>query len=350
MKNLKIKENQSIYNAMKMLQKTAEGCLIVVDAKNTFKGTLTDGDIRRYILKGNNINGNIKLAFKKQPTFFNINNLNFSKIAKILNKNNLPLIPIVNDQNKVVDYYNRKRLINKKVEQRARKRLNVDVVIMAGGKGTRLKPFSQILPKPLIPINEKTLIEHIIDKFRESGMSKFYFTINYKSKIIKSFFSELDKDYKVTFVQEQKELGTAGGLSKLIKQIKKPFFISNCDTIINEDYQKIYDFHKKEKNHLTLVAAMKRYVIPFGICEVDNIGQIKLIKEKPSNDYLINTGMYVLNPELLKLIPKNKKFDFTELINLAVKMNKKISVYPIVEDAWIDVGQWPEYKKSLSLL
>ncbi len=349
-KKILIREKQSIYSAMQKLQKTAEKCLIVINSKNKYQGTITDGDIRRYILNDHNINDSILKVYNKKSIYYEVNNFDISKIKKLILKENLPLIPVINKDQYPIRYFNRENIENENTKKLSVKKLNVPVVIMAGGKGTRLKPFSQVLPKPLIPINDKTLIEHIINRFWVSGISKFILTINYKSKIIRSFFSELDKDYKISFIKEEKELGTAGGLSMLANSIKKPFFVSNCDTIIQEDYGKIYEFHIKEKNHITLVAAMKKYVIPFGICEVDSVGQLKRIKEKPKNNYLINTGMYVVNHDLLKFIPKNKKYDFTDFIELLIKKKKKVGIFPIVEDSWIDVGQWPEYKKSVQLL
>ena len=349
-KKILIKDKQNIYAAMQMLQKTAEQCLIVINSKNKYEGTITDGDIRRYILNGNNFDDSIREVYNKNSFYFSDDDFNLDKIKKLILKKNLPLIPIVNKDGYPIEYYNRDNLEGENIKKSPLKKLNVPVVIMAGGKGTRLKPFSQVLPKPLIPINDKTLIEHVIDRFQLSGMSKLFLTINYKSRIIKSFFNELDKDYKISFIKEDKELGTAGGLSMLTNRIKKPFFVSNCDTIIEEDYKKIYEFHIKEKNHITLVAAMKKYIIPFGICEVHKNGQLKNIKEKPKSNYLINTGMYVVNHDVLKFIPKNKKYDFTDFVDQLIKKKKKVGVFPIVEDLWIDVGQWPEYKKSIRLL
>ena len=349
-KKILIKDKQSIYTAMQLLQKTAEQCLIVVNSKNKYEGTITDGDIRRYILNGNNLDNSIKEVYNKNSFYFSKSEFDLAKVKRLILRNNLPIIPIIDKNRYPIEYYNRDNIELKNDKKSSQKKLDVPVVIMAGGRGTRLKPFSQVLPKPLIPINDKTLIEHVIDRFKLSGISKLFLTINYKSRIIKSYFNELDKDYKISYIKEDKELGTAGGLYLLRNRIKKPFFVSNCDTIIKEDYAKIYEFHLKEKNHITLVAAMKKYVIPFGICEVHKNGQLKDIKEKPKSNYLINTGMYVVNHDLLKFIPKNRKYDFTEFIDQLIKKRKKVGIFPVVEDLWIDVGQWPEYKKSIRLL
>jgi dTDP-glucose pyrophosphorylase/predicted transcriptional regulator len=350
MKNLKIRDNKSIYFAMKMLQQTALKCLIVVDKNGLYKGSLTDGDIRRFILSNKNINGNILEAYNRNSIKFKKSKINIAKIKKVFIEKNITLIPILDDNNKVVDIITNKILSDSYKRNSNNKKLNVPVVIMAGGKGTRLAPFTNVLPKPLIPIQDKTLIEMIIEKFTDFNIKEFYLTINFKSKIIKAFFQEAKKNYKTKFITEDKELGTAGALRFLKNKINKPFFVINCDTIIKENISDIYDHHIKNKNKITVVAAMTKSVIPFGICELKKNGDLKLIKEKPSNNHLINTGMYVVNPEVIKLIPVDKLFNFTDLIKVAKSKSLKIGVYPISEDAWIDVGQWDEYKNAINIL
>ena len=218
---------------------------------------------------------------------------------------------------------------------------------MAGGKGDRLAPFTKVLPKPLIPINEKPVIEHIIEKFTLFGAKNFYLTVNYKSRILKSFFLELKPNYSVKFFDEIKPLGTVGGLKSHQKKFKNSFFVTNCDIIVDADYKDILNFHKINDYDITLVASATKYFIPYGICELDNTGHLMGIKEKPSYNFLANTGLYVLNPRVLKLIPKNKFFQMTELIKKAKKKKLRIGVYPINSQKWVDVGHWTEYKKTL---
>ncbi len=225
----------------------------------------------------------------------------------------------------------------------------VSAVIMAGGKGDRLEPFTKVLPKPLIPVNEKPVIEHIIEKFTFFGMADFYLTVNYKSRILKSFFQELQPEYSVKFFDETKPLGTVGGLKPHKKNFKDPFFVTNCDIIIDSDYSDIYNFHISNKNDLTLVASTKDFEIPYGVCKLDKKGQLSGINEKPKQNFLANTGLYILNPEVLNLIPKNKFFHMTDLIKNAKKKKMKVGLYPIEDSKWIDIGQWSEYRKTLKL-
>jgi NDP-sugar pyrophosphorylase family protein len=220
---------------------------------------------------------------------------------------------------------------------------------MAGGKGTRMEPFTKVLPKPLVPINEKPIIEHIIEKFTEVGCLDFYLTLNYKGKILKAYFEELQPEYNVSFVDEKKPLGTAGSLKYLMGKFNKPFFVTNCDIIIKANYASLYDFHLKGKYDITLVASAKEYIIPYGTCELNGNGHLSHINEKPKYDFLINTGLYILNPDILKIIPNNKFYHITHLIEDVKSMGKTIGVFPIDEDEWIDIGQWAEYKKALDI-
>jgi dTDP-glucose pyrophosphorylase len=349
MKNLKIRIDRSIYHAMQMLQKTSLKCLVVIDKYGFYRGTLTDGDIRRYILENKNFNVSVNKVYQKNNIYFKKNQVDIEKIKKILLDKNISLIPIINDKNKVVEIITHEILKDHSNNKKINK-LYTDVVIMAGGRGTRLAPFTNVLPKPLIPIKDKTLIEIIIEKFTAYNIKKFYLTINFKSKIIKAFFQEIDKNYQTKFVTEDRELGTAGALQFLKGKFKKPFFVTNCDTIIDEDFNKIYKHHQKKELKITVIASMKKSVIPFGICELKKNGDLDYIEEKPNYSHLVNTGMYIVNPEILNLIPKNKIFHFTDLIKLAKSKKFKIGVYPIKEDAWVDVGQWEEYKKAIEIL
>ncbi|MDC0059781.1 sugar phosphate nucleotidyltransferase, partial [Pelagibacteraceae bacterium] len=222
---------------------------------------------------------------------------------------------------------------------------NISIVIMAGGKGDRLAPFTKILPKPLIPINDKPVIEHIIEKFTSFGATKFCITVNYKSLILKSFFKELKPNYSVKFFEEKKPLGTIGGLHSHKKNFKDAFFVTNCDVIIDSDYGDIYNFHKSNKNDITLVASTKDFEIPYGICELNKKGKLSNINEKPRQNFLANTGLYVLNPKVLNLIPKNKFFHMTQLIKIAKKRKLLVGVYPVEDSKWVDIGQWSMYRK-----
>jgi NDP-sugar pyrophosphorylase family protein len=221
---------------------------------------------------------------------------------------------------------------------------------MAGGKGTRLDPFTRVLPKPLIPLGEKTVIEHIIDSFLEFGVSKFYLSVNEKSKIIKSYFEELTPSYSMTYIEESKPLGTAGSLRYLYPELKDSLVVTNCDVIIKTDYAELVEFHERNANDITVVGSVKNFNIPYGICEIANGGTLVCIREKPEYNFLVNTGLYVLRSDALGLIPESELFHMTQLIERVRESGGKVAVFPVSDKAWIDTGQWAEYREALKQL
>ena len=224
------------------------------------------------------------------------------------------------------------------------------VVIMAGGFGTRLAPFTTILPKPLIPVGDKSIVEHIIDRFLPYGIDDFYMTVNHKFKIIKSYFEDVKKEYSLKLVKESKPLGTAGSLKLLKEEIDDVFIVTNCDIIIHADYSEIVDLHIESGFDITLVSSMMNYKIPYGICEIDKGGSLIEIKEKPEYNFLISTGMYILNKKILDYIPDNEFFHITHLMEKVKENGGSVGVFPISENSWDDTGEWDEYKKTVKRL
>ena len=345
MKNILVSSNLKIIRAMKKLAQTGERCLIVVDSQKKLLGTITDGDIRRGILEGLSIDQSIKSIYSRKPIILEKDKYSIEDARNLLRIHKQILLPIVGKKNIVVGYLSWEQVFGTRKKDKSL--ISTQVVIMAGGKGGRLAPFTKVLPKPLIPINEKPVIEHIIEKFTSFGVKNFFVTVNYKSRILKSFFLELQPSYSVKFFDEIEPLGTVGGLKSHKKKFRGPFFVTNCDIIIDADYKDILNFHKIEGYDITLVASPKKYSIPYGMCELDKNGHLSNIREKPSYNFLANTGLYVLNPNVLKLIPRNKPYHMTELIKQAKKKKLKIGIYPIESQKWIDIGQWNEYKKTL---
>ncbi|MDH3469336.1 MAG: sugar phosphate nucleotidyltransferase, partial [Gammaproteobacteria bacterium] len=182
------------------------------------------------------------------------------------------------------------------------------------------------------------------------GVSEFYLSINYKSKIIKSYFDELNPQYEVAFVYEDKPLGTAGSLSKLKDKITGNFFVTNCDVIARTDYAELLEVHDNAKNDITIVASLKNYRIPYGICEISNGGELKEIREKPEYNFLVNTGVYAVRSHVIDLVPDNSFFHLTDLIEAVKASGGKVGVYPISDHAWLDTGEWGEYRSAVAQL
>ena len=332
--------DQSIKQALKMLKNNGEKSLIVSSKSNKLLGTISDGDIRSAILNQIPIESSINKFFKRKCVYFYENKYNKSEIKKIFIEERIGLIPIINKKKLITDVISWERIFfnKKKIKE-----INANVIIMAGGKGSRLEPFTEILPKPLIPINGKTVIEIIIEKFNNYKINSFFLSVNYKYQIIKAYLNEKNLKSKINYLRENNSLGTAGPLSLLSKKSKKTLIVSNCDIIIDEDYGKIYDFHKNKLNDLTLVVTNKKFKIPYGICFVNKKGNLKKITEKPEYDYLVNTGLYFLEPKVLSVIPKNQLYNFNDFLNNCIKKKFKIGVFPIQDYLWNDVGQWQEY-------
>jgi len=348
-KNITVQPDITIREAMKVLNRTAEKCLIVVDEEKKLLGTLTDGDLRRSILAGAKFTDLIAGSFHKESFVVKQDAYTQEAVKALMLEKKLDVIPVVDTDQIVIDYLTWSSFETQ--QKNTKDELdNVPVVIMAGGKGTRMEPFTKVLPKPLVPIHEKPVIEHIIERFTEVGCKEFHLTVNYKGRIMKAYFEDLKPDYKVCFIDEHEPLGTAGSLRYLEGKITVPFFVTNCDIIIKADYASLYDFHKNGAYDVTLVASAKRYVIPYGTCKLNGEGHLAGINEKPSYDFLVNTGLYVLNPDVLEHIPENTFFHITHLIESLKDMGRKVGVFPVEEDSWIDVGQWAEYRKAVEVL
>jgi len=349
MKDLLIRPDRSVQTALKLMSDAGEKCLIVTDEDKKILGALSDGDLRKAILNGKVMGDSIDSIFNPKPTFFISGQYSIEKAREIFLRERFELIPVINEDHQVVDvlYWDK---VFEDYKQPDKKKIDTSVVIMAGGRGTRLEPFTKVLPKPLVPVHDKTIIEHIIDRFTKVGIKDFHLTVNYKSRILKAFFEELQPDYSINFVEENIPLGTAGSLQFLKGVFQKPFVVTNCDILVEADYTDLYDFHIKNDYDITLVASAMSYKIPYGICELNGGGSLDQIKEKPEYNFLVNTGLYVLNPDLLDNIPTDRMYHITELIEDVKESGMKVGVYPIAEGTWIDVGQWAEYKKALDHL
>ncbi len=345
-----IKENETIRNALKLLDSTAKKNLLVVDDKNTLLGTLTDGDIRRFILRGESLDKTINEAYNKNPLFIFEKDLkNMDEIKKIFYEKRIELIPILDKNRKLIDYLLWDEIFKGKKEQ-IKGNVLLPLVIMAGGKGTRMEPFTNVLPKPLIPIGSKSILELIIDEFKSFGINEIYLTINYRGEMIRAYFEGLEKDYTVKYIKEENFFGTAGCLKLLADKINTSFIVSNCDVIVKANYEEVVRFHKENNAMLTIISAIQHHKIPYGVISFENGGAITNIIEKPEYTFTINTGVYILEKECLDYIPNNKFFNMTDLINILIKENKKIFTFPINENDYIDIGQWEEYHKAVNAL
>jgi len=343
-----IQKDCSLHSALKQMDEISRKLLIVLNEDGTFFSLLSIGDIQRSIIRNLPLNTKISEIVRQDITVAHPED-DLEKVKQQMQIRRNELMPIIDSQNRVVDVIFWEDLFE---ENRSvlpeEKKLNLPVVIMAGGRGTRLAPLTNVWPKPLIPVNEKTIIEDIMDKFVEVGCNEFYLSVNYKAKVIKQYFENLNSSiYQISYIQEKKPLGTAGSLYLLRDKIHSTFFVSNCDILIDEDYTAIYDYHKFNHNEITMVAAIKSFPIPYGTIETGEGGQLKSIQEKPELSFKINTGMYILEPNLLQEIPENEFLHITTLIEKLHNEERKVGVFPVSEGSWSDIGSWEEYLLQL---
>ena len=335
-------EEEDISEILKKMDSIGYGILLVGDRMHVW-AVITDGDIRRSMISGCYEGKKAYDIANYNPFILRTSEVTEVKIKAAFQNNKVKAIPIVNLDGEIqrIEFDNGKAIYQKK-------QTNVKVIIMAGGKGTRLTPITDILPKPLIPIGNETIIEHIINRFSVLGFYDFHIIVNYKKEIIKAFFSKdvysNKHNISIKLWEENFFQGTAGGLKLLEKEIDSTFILSNCDILVNADYEHMIKKHKEEGNYITLVCAPQKIQIPYGTIENDCEGRLVRMQEKPSFECIINTGLYVVEPQVLQLIAEGEFIHFTELIQRCMELKYRVGVYRIVEDGWMDMGEMNKLK------
>ena len=337
----------SLLEAMKLMDEIMAKTLFVLSDKH-FEGIITLGDIQRAIINNVALKDSVCRILKKDKIYGYLNEKEDS-IKEKMRRMRAEVMPILDDKGELVDVWFWNDLF-KKTDLIQREKINLPVVIMAGGKGIRLKPITNVIPKPLVPIGEKTILETILNQFEEIGCTKFYMSVNYKADIMKYYLSQLDHKYDIEFFQEEKPLGTIGSVSMLKGKITTPFFVSNCDSINEQDYRDVYDYHINNHNDLTIVTMVKSFKIPYGVIETGEDGLMTTLSEKPELTYQVNTGVYILNPSCIEEIPEGVLFHITHLMEKIKARGGRVGCFPVSEGAWKDMGEWPEYLKMIKVL
>lgn len=345
-------QDRSIQNSTTVLQSLrkmdeAKVKMLLVFEGERFISILTIGDIQRAIIKQVDLNKPVSQIIDANKVFASPSESRKQIREKMLSFR-CECMPVVDENDNLVDVYLWSDMF-KLSESEHREKIDLPVVIMAGGKGTRLKPITNVIPKPLIPIGDKTILEIIMDQFESIGCKKFYMSVNYKADIIEFYLSQLSHKYNIEFFMEDKPLGTIGSVSLLKGKITTPFFVSNCDSINDQDYRDVYDYHVYNKNDLTIVTMVKSFCIPYGVIETGEDGIMTNLREKPELNYQVNTGVYILNPECIYEIPSGKFFHITHLMEKIKTRGGRVGCYPVSEGSWHDMGEWPEYLKMINV-
>jgi len=348
-KRLAISTNASVKDALKQLDLTAEKSLLVVDGEGVFLGAITDGDIRRHLIRGNGLDESIDTVYNPHGHSVKAGHFEIDAVRSMMLDLRILVVPVVDDQRKIIDVVLFDEVVDRKesTNRFSAGSIDVPIVIMAGGKGTRLAPFTQVLPKPLIPIGEKTILEIIIEGFERFHASQFFFTVNYRGAMIKAYFESIEKKYDITYLWEKEFCGTAGSLELLPADIADTFIVSNCDIIVKADYAEVLKFHRDSQADLTVIASIQHHVIPYGVVEYGEHGVVSGIKEKPEFSFSINTGVYVVNKSCLSLIPHGEVFHMTHMMETLIAKGGRVVTYLVNENDYIDIGQWEEYNKAL---
>ncbi len=337
-KRLLVPKTATILEAIRTLDETHERIVLVMDGEK-LAGVLTDSNVRKAILQNASLSDPVTTVMTAKP--ITVSEENRSQGPAIMRQRGIDAIPVIDDNGTLLDMLFRHESYEEKYK--AENPIDVPVVVMAGGKGTRLYPYTQVLPKPLIPIGEETMLEQIMHSFAASGCRRFYLSVNYKKNLIKAYVEDMKKgpaaDYDVAYVEEEDFFGTAGSLALVKGRITEPFFVTNCDILLKVKYADVMAFHKEKKNMITVITSLKNFDIPYGVIHIDENGDIERLEEKPKQSALVNTGVYVLDPEVLSLIPDGQFMHITDLIQTCMDTGRKVGVYPVTDKAWEDMGE-----------
>lgn len=340
-----VEEDCVLTQALAQLDRSGKKVLFVV-RDGRLVAAFSDGDIRRHILRGGALDATVRSVANYKPLYLRVGEE--GKARAFMRQKVIQALPILDEG----DHILRILFADEAIQLQTQSLAGVPVVINAGGKGTRLYPYTKILPKPLIPIGEVPVAEHILNRFYAMGCTQFYMILNEKRNMIKAYFGEMEKPYALTFIDEEAPLGTGGGLSLLKGKLRNTFVFANCDTIIDKDFGKILQTHKTSGNLITMIVALKHFDIPYGVIEAGDNGSIAGFSEKPQISFLTNTGCYIVEPAVVEGMTPGEAVSFPAVVERYRAQGLPVGIFPIGEQAWLDMGQldsMEEMKRRLLL-
>jgi dTDP-glucose pyrophosphorylase len=337
--NIKLLTTTTIKQAMQIIDRGAMQIAIVVDEQDKLLGTLTDGDIRRGLLNNLAIDDAIESIVFRAPTIASLSDTKEEVLKKALEKK-LHQIPIVDKDYRVIGI--------KEIEELVRPLIRPNkVVLMVGGLGSRLKPLTDNTPKPMLKVGNKPILQTIVEKFAEYGFVNIVMCVNYKSHIIQDYFGEGSAfGVNIEYVLEEQRMGTAGALSLLSSVPNEPFFVMNGDLLTNVNFEHFLDYHNSQNTMATMGVREYDFQVPYGVVNIDN-GKITTIIEKPVHKFFVSAGMYILDPRVIKMIPKDEFYDMPTLFKKIIAQNENAVSFPI-HDYWLDIGRMEEYERANS--
>jgi len=326
-----------VLEAIRVIDASALQIAVVVDENLRLLGTVTDGDIRRALLRQVPLDENVESIMYLKPTTVN-SSASRDEIIAMMKRLDLRHIPVVDDDGRVRDL----KVLAQMIEAQEWENL---VIIMAGGLGERMQPLTEDCPKSLLKIGGKPILETILENFMEFGFRRFYISVNYKSEMIEDYFGDGDRmGAQISYLREKQRLGTAGPLSLLPETPAEPFFVMNGDLLTRVNFGQLLDFHRFHKARGTMCVRTYRYQVPYGVVQVKE-QELKAIDEKPARNFFVNAGIYVLEPEVLSFVPENRYFDMPNLFERLIQENLETVAFPIHE-YWLDIGQKEDLEKA----
>jgi len=331
-----LSENSTLKDALEIIDKGRMQIALVINDEKKLIGTLTDGDIRRGLLKGMDLSTSIKTIVYRSPITAQISNTK-EEILKLALSYKVHQIPILNND-EIVGIQEIEELMNPKLKKNK-------VVLMVGGLGTRLRPLTENVPKPMLKVGNKPILQTIVEKFSEYGYTDIIMCVNYKSNVIKEYFQDGKLfGVNIEYIFEEQRMGTAGALSLLNEKLNEPFFVMNGDLLTNVNFEHLHHFHISNNSSGTMCVREYDFQVPYGVVNIKD-SKIISIEEKPTHEFFVSAGIYMLNPEVLQYIPANQFYDMPTLFEKLINENKNTISFPLRE-YWIDIGRIEEYKKA----
>lgn len=335
MKALVLSNDSTFQEAVKLLDENGTGILPVIDSSKKLTGIITDGDVRRAIL---NNKYELESIINRSPKTIQVRTKTHSEVKNLLRSVHLRHMPIVDEAGKLVEVVT--------LDDSEFKVKDNWVVIMAGGLGSRLGELTKETPKPMLEVGGKSILESIIENFKSFGFHRFVLCVRYKSHVIEEYFKDgSDFGVEIKYTKEKERMGTAGALTLIPFDLEIPFLVVNGDVLTTIDFTDFLDFHYKENSGATMCIKKYEYQIPYACIEHDNENNLIGLREKPIQKYFVNTGIYVLNPNVIQYIPKSSFYDMPSLFE-SISKKEEVKVFKY-DDYWLDIGRPEDYKKSM---
>lgn len=327
----------SVREALETITKNSHQAVMVVDEAGRLAGIVTDGDVRRGLLRGVSVDGPVIDVMNSRPATAE-HGIGREEALALMQRRRLRHLPLVDAERRLVDVLLLDDLLRPAALPNA-------AVLMAGGDGTRLRPLTESTPKPLLRVGGKPLLEILVERLHASGVREIFLIVRYKSEMIEAHFGDGGRlGVRIRYIREVTPLGTAGGLALLPEPLTAPFFLVNGDILTKCDFRAMLEFHRRWRADLTVGTVPHTVEVPYGVLEVEG-EQLSTISEKPRLDFLINSGVYVVEPSALALIPRERPFDAPELIPLLKQAGRPVVAFPIRE-YWLDVGRHADFTQA----